>query len=496
MRPEQGPQNFKFGGGVAETVLNPFVLVLIVAAGVLICVWPRKRAMVVFLIASLLVPMDQVLLIGPAHFPMLRLLVLFGIFRMMKDKLGTKLRVFSGGVNAIDVTVILLTVSIAVSGVVLFQVSGEVVNQMGALYTVFGVYFLLRFLIRDEDDVLRTIQTFAWITAVIAAIMVYEVSTGHNPYALLGGARAAVFASLTARGERFRAQGPFAHSILAGTFGAILLPLFIALLWKGKKYRTVAGIGIVSATVMTLACNSSTPILGYAAGVLSLCMWPLRKSLRVIRWAVVLTLIALHLVMNKPVWHLIARVDISGGSSSWHRYMLIDQCIRHFGDWWLVGVKDTSVWGWDMWDTANQYVGTCDNSGLLPFLLFVAVLVYGFKYVGRARRLVARDRKKALFIWAIGSALFANVVAFFGISYFDQTIVAWYGLLAIISTVFAVAKQDSKRDQKQDSSRIEVLPESVDLVSPLPELTASGEDDEFVEHSAGRFSRVPGTTSI
>jgi hypothetical protein len=143
--------------------------------------------------------------------------------------------------------------------------------------------------------------------------------------------------------------------------------------------------------------------------------------------------------MKAPVWHLIARIDITGGSSSWHRYMLVDQCIRHFGDWWLIGVKDTSVWGWDMWDTANQYVGTCDNSGLLPFLLFLAVLVYGFKYLGKARRAAAKDKdkKRALFIWAVGSALFANAVAFFGISYFDQTMVAWYCLLAMISTIMS-----------------------------------------------------------
>jgi hypothetical protein len=194
--------------------------------------------------------------------------------------------------------------------------------------------------------------------------------------------------------------------------------------------------------VMVITCNSSTPMLGYAAGVLALCLWPIRNWMRPVRWGIVITLVLLHLVMKNPVWHLITRIDISGGSSSWHRYMLVDQCIRHFGDWWLVGVKDTSVWGWDMWDTANQYVGTCDNSGLIPFILFLAILVYGFKYLGRARRAASKEPKRALFLWAVGSALFANVVAFFGISYFDQTIVAWYALLAMISV--AVTQQKKK----------------------------------------------------
>jgi hypothetical protein len=120
--------------------------------------------------------------------------------------------------------------------------------------------------------------------------------------------------------------------------------------------------------------------------------------------------------------------------------MLIDQCIRHFGDWWLVGVKSTSDWGWDMWDTANQYVSICDTSGFFPFILFLATIVYGFKYLGKARRL-AENRKQQIFLWALGSALFANIVAFVGISYWDQTQVVWYGLLAAICAAIVVRPQ-------------------------------------------------------
>jgi hypothetical protein len=349
-------EHLRFGGGVSASVLNPAVLILVLIAGVLICILPRSRAVGAFLAAALLIPMDQVLLIGPAHFPMLRVLVLFGIVRILKDKMSSKLPLFSGGRKRLDLALILFTAFVALNGMLLFQQSQEVVNELGNLYTVFGVYFLLRFLIRDQEDVWATIQTLAYIAAVVAVVMTYEQATGHNPYAVLGGARVANYAKLAVRDDRFRAQGPFSHSILAGTFGAVLIPLFVALWWRSRKYRKIAALGVISATVITLACNSSTPVLGYAAGVLALCLWPLRQSMRAIRWGIALTLVVLHLVMKAPVWHLISRIDITGGSSSWHRFMLVDQCIRHFGDWWLIGVKDTSVWGWDMWDTANQYV--------------------------------------------------------------------------------------------------------------------------------------------
>jgi hypothetical protein len=436
------PKNIHFGGGPAETFVTPIVMLLVLIVAVLILIWPRSKVIIAFVATSILIPLDQILVIGGLHFPMLRVLVLFGIVRLVREKISSKARIFSGGINKIDLAVILLVLFTAVAGILLFRESGAIIFQLGNLYTVFGIYFLLRFLIRTKEDVVCMVRTLSYVAAVVAVIMTWEIATGHNPYALLGGARASSYGNIMERDDRFRAMAGFGHPILAGTFGAILVPLF-ALLWReGRRNRALAVIGIVSATVITLASNSSTPLLAYAAGVTALCLWPLRRFMRVIRWSIALTIVSLHLVMKAPVWHLISRIDVAGGSSSYHRYMLVDQCIRHFGDWWLMGVKSTAEWGWDMWDTANQYVGTCEASGLLPFLLFLASIVYGFKYLGSARK-VSADRKEQIFLWALGSALFANAVAFFGISYWDQTQVVWYGLLAAISAAVVIhAKSD------------------------------------------------------
>jgi hypothetical protein len=393
---------------------------------------PRGKAIAPFIAAAILIPMDQVVVIVGMHFPMLRILTLFGIARLLKEKIYSKRHVFSGGINKIDVTVVLFAIFTALAAIVLFQQWGAVIYQLGNIYTIFSIYFLLRFLVRDKEGVVSLVRTLAYVATVIAFVMTWEMATGHNPYAILGGAQASFYGTLMQRADRFRATGCFEHPILAGTFGAILIPLFVLLWREGRKNRALALVGIVSATVITVTSNSSTPVLAYAAGVLALCLWPLRGWMRPIRWGIALMIVALHLVMKAPVWHLIARIDISGGSSSYHRFMLVDQCIRHFGDWWFVGVKSTADWGWDMWDTANQYVTVCDRSGILPFILFIGSIVYGFKYLGRARKLVEGKRQQ-FFLWALGAAVFANAVAFFGISYVDQTQVVWYGLLAAIS---------------------------------------------------------------
>lgn len=424
----------RFGGGVPDSVINPGVLLVMILTGVLMCCVSQKKAIVPFLIATILIPYDQIVVVAGLHFPILRVLVLFGMIRVLIIKGRGKWSVFSGGLNNIDKSVILLSVSTAVAGVLLFQNSGIVIFQFGELYTAFCTYFLLRCLIRDREDAIRVIRVFAYVVVVIGAVMIFEQLKGWNPYALLEGTHAHEYSSLMERDGRIRAMGPFGQPILAGTFGAVSLPLFFGLWFTEKHYRGTAMIGIIGGLVMALTCNSSTPLFGLIAGLGGLCLWPIRNRMRIVRWGIVLTLTGLQIVMKAPVWHLISRVDLSGGSSSWQRYLLVDTFIRRFADWWLIGVKSTVDWGWYMGDVCNQYVGIGESSGLFPFICFLAIIVYGLKYVGRARR-AASDQKQALFLWALGSALLAHVFAFFGISYFDQTIVAWYALLAIISAI-------------------------------------------------------------
>jgi len=179
--------------------------------------------------------------------------------------------------------------------------------------------------------------------------------------------------------------------------------------------------------------------------------------MRLVRWGIIGTLAALQMMMTSPVWHIISDIDITGSSSSYHRYMLVDQCIRHFWDWFLVGTKDFGNWGWDMWDLSNQYVATADTTGFVPLIALIAIIVMGFKYLGRARGAAEGEKNGERFVWALGACLFANVVAFFGISYFDQTIVAWYALLAMVSAVTWPARNVEQEREAVEASRPDLV---------------------------------------
>jgi hypothetical protein len=74
------------------------------------------------------------------------------------------------------------------------------------------------------------------------------------------------------------------------------------------------------------------------------------------------------------------------------------------------------------------------KGGLLTLMLFLFIIYLCFRNIGRSVKALDK-RPTQLIIWALGASLFAHVVGFFGIAYWDQQTIVWYMLLAIISTV-------------------------------------------------------------
>jgi hypothetical protein len=163
--------------------------------------------------------------------------------------------------------------------------------------------------------------------------------------------------------------------------------------------------------------------------------------MKAFRWLLVTCVVSLHLVMKAPVWALIQRVSIFGGNSGWHRYQLINQAILHFSDWFLVGTKNPSAWGYEMGDVSDAYVSAAVNGGLFTLLFYLAIFWQCFRYIGMARQAAEQenDPKLEFQIWSFGAALMATLTAFIGITYFDQSIVVWYSLLAMIGAITTTA---------------------------------------------------------
>lgn len=388
--------------------------------------------------------------IGPFSFTVIRILVAAGLVRAFVR--GERLE---GGINALDWLMVLWALWALISSIFHNEASNALVLRLGIVYNAFGIYFLLRVFCRSLDDVIGLCRVIAIVLVPVAAEMLYETFSEHNLFSVLGG----VPESPVIREGRIRAQGPFAHAILAGTIGAVSLPLVIAL-WHWHKKAAVIGSG--ASVVMIITSASSGPILSGMAAIGALLMWRHRGRMRTARWLFIMGYVALDLVMKDPAYYIIARIDLTGGSTGWHRARLIQSAFAHLSEWWIAGTDYTRHWmptgvSWstDHTDITNYYLKMGVLGGLPLMFLFIAVLAKGFSYVGQTLQQMPDLSPRSQFMfWALGASLFAHAATFISVSYFDQSFVFIYLTLAAISSARSgtvrVAGYDIKTRQVPD----------------------------------------------
>jgi len=453
------PQNIRFGGGAAESSLHPVIAIWMIIAILLIWVLPRNKVIAAFLLAFFTIPVGEVVLIGGMHFTALRILILGALARVIYSSVSSPSKAFTGGFNRLDQAVMLWSLSSAVVFCLQWRESQAIIYSFGDLIDTLGGYFVVRFLIPDADSVRRTVKALALVCFIQGICMIEEHFRGQNIFALVGGI------PTVARDGEIRSQGVLG-CINAGVFAGIAIPVFIWL-WFEKKSRLAAAAGIAGSMAMVITSYSSTSWLALAGSLAGLAFWPLRKQMRIIRWGIAIALISLHMVMKAPVWALIERVDLTGSSSSGHRYMLVDMTVRHFADWWLLGSRNYASWGWDMWDTCNQFVAIAMTGGLVTLALYILILKRGFSFVGNTRKLVSGERSQEWLNWCMGASLFCTVVSAFGINYMTQLLMLLFPLLACISTASFMARESVRQELHQISEQT-LLHGSASAAGALP----------------------------
>jgi hypothetical protein len=322
------------------------------------------------------------------------------------------------------------------------------VNRLGDAYNALGTYFFCRCVLAEFEDLVTSVRTLAWLSLPVAGLMMVEKTTSHNLLSVFGGVPEITFV----REGHLRCQGAFRHPILAGSFGAAHLPLFVALWFYKPTDRRLAVAAMVAGLAIVIAASSSGALLGLMAGVAGLAFWKHRRYARALRWGVVAVICVLAVVMKAPVWYLVAKLSDVTGGGGWHRAWLIDQAVTHFDEWWLFGTTYTAHWGPageviaadpDMMDITNHYVMEGVKGGILKLGLFIAIIAACFGSVERGIRAQVGGPTAALFVWGLGVALFVHCVSFVSITYFDQSIVLWFWLLAAIGFVGHAASQIS-----------------------------------------------------
>jgi hypothetical protein len=404
---------------------------LVLINAVLILALPRAWAALPLLTTAAFITQAQQINLGMFTFTPIRLVILAGLLRPWLR--GERLE---GGHHRMDRLMLAWAIWALVSSVFHEDPEATVINRLGLAYNALGIYGLVRLLCRSPEDIRQFCRLTALLLVPVALEMLGEHLIGLNLFSVLGG----VSEHPAIREGRLRAQGPFAHAILAGTVGATSLPLAAAL-WRSDRRAALAGMGAGATMVVTSA--SSGPVISAAAGLFALGLWPYRGRMRVLLWIGVVGYVALDLVMQAPAYYLMGRIGMVGGSSGWHRARLIEAGLAHLPEWWLAGTDNTRhwmptgvTWSPDHTDITNYYLALGVRGGLPLMLLFVALLAVGFARVGKVVQSAdSRAPDSAALAWALGASLFAHAVTGLGISYFDQSAVFLYAALGAIGSL-------------------------------------------------------------
>ena len=394
------------------------ILITVLLATLLLVV-SRKYFLLPFILAACFVPADQRVIVFELDFTPLRLLVLVGFFRtiLFGERLTFKW-------NRFDKLVLAWAICGAVIYIIQWADMRALIFKCGVLFDVIGLYWLFRINIRSWGDIKLATKIFAVCSIVLAVLVGLEWITGRNPFAVLG--RVTTYL----REGRYRCAASFPHSIMLGLFWATIVPLFIGFA-RQDKHKLLFWSAAGASVFIVVATASSTPVLTLLVVLILLCVYKWRQYTTQAAWGILASLVALHIVMKAPVWHLISRIGVIGGSTGWHRFILIDKAISQFGEWAFLGCRSTAHWGWGLSDITNQYVLEGVRGGFITLALF-SVMIYTALRTLLHLAIQNQEHKQRFLVWCLLVAILGHCVSFLGVSYFGQIMMWWYMTLAIV----------------------------------------------------------------
>ena len=398
-----------------ETIIvTSFLVILTVTV-------PRKWILLPFVMAACIIPPDQRIIIFDLDFTTIRFCIFFAILRLY---LFNEVRRITW--NTFDKLFLTWVIAGAIIYIVQWQNMSAVIYKSGVLYDSLGLYWIFRMSIISWNDVHRVVKMFAIFAIISAPLIIYEKVTHNNAFELFGKQAIEVFH----RG-RFRCKGPFPHFIMMGLFWVSVIPIFVSyfIAWRQKPLYAIASI---CALICVILSASSTPLLALVAIVFFGAFWKYRRYGSLIALGISSMIFALHVVMNKPVWHLICRINIFSGSTGWHRYLLFDRFVKNIGEWFLFGCRDVEHWGIWKGDVTNQYVLEGVRGGALTLVIFIIMVVQAVRITGICS-IVSRSRETRILYWGFCVSILGHCVSFWGVSYFGQIMLLLYFTLAIVS---------------------------------------------------------------
>jgi hypothetical protein len=399
---------------------------------ILILALPRRLASVPIIFSILYLTEDQMIVVAGQHVYGSTILAIFCFLRLVLNR-----EFFFHDTDKITLSIFLWVTIALITHFLLSGLNGEL-DRIRFILTIMIYYIFFKSNFKSIDEIIAIFKFLPLFIVPVALCMILESHTGRSVFS----------ASLDEiRNGRYRCQGPFAHAILAGTFGATVMPIMVVLWFQASYKKIWCILGLISSVIITVTATTSGALSTFILEIMAFGFWYLRNQMHWVRRGLIAILICLIFVMKAPVWYLFSRLsDVTGGTGD-HRALLFDVAFgRYFHEWWLIGTKYTSHWLPDdsilfdpnSSDITNQYLWEGINGGILTMVFYIFVIVCCFKAIGNSlHRNETAPLQHKIFLWGLGVTLFGHVVSFTSVAYFDQSIIWYYLLIGMIGAVSA-----------------------------------------------------------
>lgn len=414
-----------------RTILSPQVGVFLLLLSLFV-MWTRREYVMVALIVGLnSIPEGVRIYLLGMNFPAIRILIILALLRVVlrREAAGSHL-------TKLDKVVVFYSVVSLFAHYLRTPSLGSIVTELGATIDRLGAYAVVRFMVRSHGDLRLVAWTFATLAFLVAAGILYESRGGIDLISRIGG----ISRFPTLRGGRFRAQGPYPHSILAGALWATVFPLIVGYRKRSGTGSVLMSLAIPVVVLIVYLTASSTPLMALLVGVVATLLYYQRDIVSPLVITAAAAILLLAIFWWHPPWFLYTKINPTGDSATYFRYVLVDSFVRHWRDWWLIGATETYTWriglgDLGLSDLVNQFVAEGVGGGVLQLGSFVAAIAVGFRYLTRLVG-AARDAEDRRASWQVGVSLLVHVCNFLGVSYYGQVTFSWWMTLAFCASLY------------------------------------------------------------
>ena len=423
-----------------NTLLHPLAAAMLVLTGILVFVLPKRYVAASCLPLLCFVSGAQRIVVADIDFGFLRIL---GICILARVIARGELRNIK--VHLADVLVFIYSFS----PVLMSLVRGRpdmMMMLIGMGFDVFSMYILGRVFLANLEFVRVQIRALALVSIPLAIFFFIEGTTRHNYFSIFGGV-----AELTRmRDGQLRAQGAFAHPILAGAWFVAVIPLFLSQ-WKADVNRvrgqTIAVVGTICGIMVMNGVSSSTPVGGLLAIGVAYLFYPFRSQMSKIALLAIAFGVMLHFAVNDGLHGILfTRATLVVGSTGDHRFNLYEAALNRIPEWFMFGVDGTAHWGNRLWDITSEYVYALVKGGILGLGLLIWLICLAYRGIGRVMR--GANRRDTAMLYGLGVSLFGHLVMFSAVAYFGQITYLFYSLLGSMISLGALKAASPRKVAK------------------------------------------------